>query len=164
MSGLFYRETLGYVAVRIMRWRLVGDDIRHHSAYDEFGIDVGGVGDEAYGLGFVLVQCLLDQGHRFLQVFHQHIHVRGFQATLSAGRIYLHNEPHTVVHGDGQGLSPAHSPKAGAEHELALQAGLEMRLGRCAEGLIGALEYALRADVDPAPGSHLAVHHEAHGI
>ena len=36
-----------------------------------------------------------------------------------------------------------------------------MLAGRLGEGLVGALQDPLRPDVDPRPGGHLAVHHQA---
>ena len=36
-----------------------------------------------------------------------------------------------------------------------------MFAGAGGEGLVGALQYALRADIDPGAGRHLAVHHQA---
>ena len=66
-----------------------------------------------------------------------------------------------LVHGDGQRLRAAHLAQAGRQHELALERGPALLAGQAAEGLVGALEDALGADVDPGAGRHLAEHDQA---
>ena len=73
----------------------------------------------------------------------------------------LDDQGHALVHGDGQRLRAAHLAQAGSEHELALERGPALLAGQAAEGLVGALEDALGADVDPGAGGHLAVHDQA---
>ena len=73
----------------------------------------------------------------------------------------LDDQGHALVHGDGQRLRAAHLAQAGGQHELALERGPALLAGQAAEGLVGALEDALGADVDPGAGGHLAVHDQA---
>ena len=57
-------------------------------------------------------------------------------------------------------LRAAHSAEAGGQDPLALEVAAIMLAAHFGEGLVGALDDALRADVDPAAGGHLAVHHQ----
>ncbi len=147
-----------------MRRGLVGDNVRGDAARDQLGKDVGGVGDEAHREGFLGLERVIDQGHCLFEVVDHGIDIARGQAALRAGRIHLHHQGHALVHSHRQRLSSAHSSQASSEHELALQAGLKVLLRGRSEGLVGALEDALGADVDPASGGHLAVHHQTLGV
>ena len=52
----------------------------------------------------------------------------------------------------------------GRHHQPALERAAEVLARRLREGLVRALQDPLRADVDPGPGRHLAVHHQALAI
>ena len=69
-----------------------------------------------------------------------------------------------VVHGHGQRLRAAHAAQPGGEGDGAGQRAAELLLRDRAEGLVGALQDALGADVDPRAGGHLPVHHQALGL
>ena len=66
-----------------------------------------------------------------------------------------------VVHGHGERLGAAHAAEAGGERDGAGEGATEPLVGDRREGLEGALEDALGADVDPRAGGHLAVHGQA---
>ena len=61
-------------------------------------------------------------------------------------------------------LRAAHSAKARGQDPFAREVAAIMLAAHFDEGLVRALDDALRADVDPAAGGHLAVHHEAVAI
>ena len=61
----------------------------------------------------------------------------------------------------GERLRAAHAAEAGGQDPVAVEVAAEMLAAHLGEGLVGALDDALRADVDPAAGGHLAVHHQA---
>ena len=61
-----------------------------------------------------------------------------------------------AVQRDGERLGPAHAAAAGGEGERAGQRAAEPFRGHRGEGLVGALEDSLGADVDPGAGGHLA--------
>ena len=89
------------------------------------------------------------------------VHVAEPQAPLDALPIDLDEEAHAPVQGDGERLGAAHAPEPGGQHEAPRERAAEV-LGRAgAEGLVRALQDALRADVDPRARGHLAVHGEA---
>ena len=83
------------------------------------------------------------------------------EPALDAPWVHFDDQGHAFVHGDGQRLRAAHLAQAGGEDELALERGPALLARQAAEGLIGALEDALGADVDPRAGGHLAVHDQA---
>ena len=66
-----------------------------------------------------------------------------------------------VVHGDGERLRAAHAAEPGGQRDRPGQRAAELLVGDRREGLEGALQDALRADVDPRAGRHLAVHDQA---
>src|SRR5207237_3752915 len=62
-------------------------------------------------------------------------------------------------------LRPAHPPEPGCEDGPARKIRRpEMAYARGRERLVRALEDSLGADVDPAPGGHLAVHRQSHRL
>ena len=69
-----------------------------------------------------------------------------------------------VVHRHGQRLRTAHAAQPRGEGDRAGQGAAEPLLRNRAEGLVGALQDALGADVDPRAGRHLPVHHQALGL
>ena len=68
---------------------------------------------------------------------------------------------HAVVHRDRQRLGAAHAAEAGGQRDRAGECAAEAAAGDLGEALVRALEDALRADVDPRAGRHLAVHRQA---
>ena len=83
---------------------------------------------------------------------------------VDAGRVEVDTDRHAVVHGDCQRLGPAHPADAGGEGDRSGERAPEPLARDRAEGLEGALQDALCADVDPGACGHLAVHHQAFGL
>jgi hypothetical protein len=80
---------------------------------------------------------------------------------VQPGRVDVDDEADAPVEGDGERLRAAHPAAAAGEGERPGQgAGIPL-VGDRGEGLVGALDDPLGADVDPRPGGHLAVHREA---
>ncbi len=63
-------------------------------------------------------------------------------------------------HDGRQRLRAAHAAQAGGQDPPALQIAAIMLAAHLDEGLVGALNDALRADIDPRAGGHLAVHRQ----
>ena len=57
-------------------------------------------------------------------------------------------------------LRAAHAAEAGGENPSSPKIAAVVPAAHLDEGLVGALHDALRADIDPGAGGHLAVHHE----
>ena len=68
---------------------------------------------------------------------------------MDAGGIYLDNQPHPVVHRDGHRLGTAHAAQPGAEHGPPSQGAVKVRAGDGCKRLVGTLQDALAADIDP---------------
>jgi hypothetical protein len=79
---------------------------------------------------------------------------------MQPGRVDVDDEARTAVKGHGERLRAAHAAAATGEGERPGQrAGIPL-VGDGGERLVGALDDALGADVDPRPGGHLAVHRQ----
>ncbi len=63
-----------------------------------------------------------------------------------------------------QRLRAAHAAHPAARDQLSGEVAAEMLAPCCGEGFVRPLQDSLRADVDPAAGSHLAVHHQAGAV
>ena len=98
---------------------------------------------------------------RLGRVGRQAIHVADLEPAPSAGLVDLDREADALVHGHGQRLGAAHPAEAGGQGHGPAQRPAEVLAGRLGEGLVGALQDPLGPDVDPRPGGHLAVHHQA---
>ena len=98
------------------------------------------------------------QPQRAVQVFGDHVQVPGLHPPGEPHRVDVDDQADAVVQGDGERLGAAHAAAAAGDGERAGQGAAEAfrRDGR--ERLVGALQDALGADVDPRPGGHLPVH------
>src|SRR5690606_30196203 len=92
------------------------------------------------------------------------VEVSRLQTSGDAMRIDFHADCDSTVHRDRQRLSTAHAAQTSCEGERAGQGAAEALFGYGDERLIGALEDALGADVDPGPRGHLSVHHQTFGL
>ena len=143
---------------------LVGDQVGQDVALQQIGEDARGIADEADGARLAGLDVVPHAAQRVFGVFGDFVDVTMVQLAAGAGLVHFHDQGHAVVHGDGQRLRPAHLAQPGRQRPLAAQrrpAGLSRR---GSERLEGALQNALRADVDPAPGRHLAVHDQPFGL
>src|SRR5262249_25770834 len=92
------------------------------------------------------------------------IQIAGLEPALDALIADFNAQEGGVVHRGGERLSAAHTAKAAADDQSAGQAAAEMATSAGSEGLVGTLENALSADVDPAAGRHLAEHRQTHRL
>ena len=88
------------------------------------------------------------------------VEVALLDAALDAALVAVHADRDAVVHGDGQRLRAAHAAEARGERDRAGQRAVEPLARDGAERLVGALQDALGADVDPRARGHLAVHRQ----
>jgi hypothetical protein len=89
------------------------------------------------------------------------VDVPGRQPLRDAVRIDLDGEAHAPVHRDGEWLGTSHAAQTGGERQCAREVSAEALVGDGDEGLVGALEDPLGADVDPRSRRHLTVHHQS---
>ena len=151
-----------------MRRRLVGDDVDRDVACavarEHLREDVGGVADDADGDAALLGLRSVGARDRVVEVVGDFGEVALGDAALEAGAVDVGDEAHAVVERDGERLRATHAAAAAGERDGAGERPAEPLAGDGGEGLVGALEDALRRDVDPRTGRHLAVHHEPLGL
>ena len=152
---------LGKIGQRIVRGGLVGDDVDGGAAGEQGREDVGGVAEQADGFRFALVLRGGRAADGVVDVVGLLIEVAVLDPAGDPGLVALHADDHAAVHRDRQRLRAAHAAKTAGQRDRAGQGAAEP-LGRDGgERLVGALQDALGADVDPRPGGHLAVHGQA---
>jgi hypothetical protein len=164
-GGLGQRVALRDVAVqRIVGRGLIGDQIGQLAAAHQLGVDVGGVGDDRDRLGLALGGVGPGPAQAVVERVGDLVEVAGLEAALDAGGIDLDRQAHAAGHHHRQRLRAAHAAEPGGQDQLAAEVGAPVGAAGGGEGLVGALQDALGADVDPRPGGHLAVHHQALAI
>src|SRR5690349_24977979 len=89
------------------------------------------------------------------------IAVAGRKALVDARLVDVDAKERGAIHCRGEGLRPAHSAKAGREHESSRETSAEVLARDRAERLVRTLQDSLRADVNPRASGHLAVHDQA---
>ena len=146
----------------IMRRGLVGDDVRAratglHPAH-QLGKDLRGIADQADGLRLAGLCPAIDQVQRLVQRLCLFVDIAGAQAKIDAGLVALHGQAAGARHDGGERLRSAHATQPAGQDPLALEAAAVVLASGFHEGFVGALHDALRADVDPRTGRHLAVH------
>ena len=105
-----------------------------------------------------------DHRQGFVQVGGLFVEVAGAQPEVDAALLAFDIERAGAGKAGGQRLRAAHAAKTGGEHPAPAQIALEVLASGLDKGLVGALHNALGADVDPAAGGHLAVHHQASAV
>ena len=152
----------GHIAAQgIVGAGLVGDHVGHNPAHHQLAEDLGGIAKQADRQRTAFAPRLIDQGHRLFERIDRHIEIAGLQAPLHTLRIDLDHQRHAIVHRHRQRLRPAHPAEARRQHEAPAQRAAKVLAGQLGQGLVGALQNPLGADIDPRAGGHLAVHRQA---
>ena len=112
-----------------------------------------------------LVPALLAGGggssYRVVHILGLLVEVAELDAAGDTRLVALDADDYAAVHRHGQRLGAAHATQAAGQRDRAFERTAEA-LGRDRrERLVGALQDALGADVDPGTGGHLAVHGQA---
>ncbi len=163
--GLLDGQPRRDVAVeRIVRAGLIGDDVDLHAAAHELGQDLGGVGRQADREATPVGAGAVQPGQRVVEVGRALVQVAGLDPSLDPVQVDLDAQRGAVEHRDRQRLGAAHPAEPGGDDQPAGERAAEALARGGGERLIGALEDALAADVDPRAGGHLAVHHQPGGI
>ena len=155
------RDALGQVRQRVVGAGLVGDDVDRHAAAEQLGEHLGGVAGHADRPGAALGLGLQRDLDGVVEVVGDLVEVAVLDPAVQAGRVDVDDQADALVHRDGERLGAAHPAAAAGQGERAGEGAAEALLGHRGEGLVGALDDALGADVDPRAGRHLAVHREA---
>lgn len=152
------------VAQRVVGTGLVGDDVDRRVHREQLREDVRGVAEQADGERLLPVAGLGGELQRVGEAGRLDVQVAVLDPARDAGRVAVHADRHAAVHRDGQRLGAAHAAETGGEGDGARQRPVELLVGDGGEGLVGALQDALGADVDPGPGGHLPVHGEPEAL
>ena len=161
LGGCVDGEPCGYVAVqRVMRGRLVRDDVEPLAAADEFRLHFRGVADERDGFRATGGRGLARPGEGFVEIVGQSVHVADVEAAPCPRFVHFDDERHALVHRDGEWLGPSHAAETRRQGHSTAQRPTKVLAGQLGKGFVRALENSLRPDVDPRAGRHLPVHRE----
>ena len=149
------------VGERVVGRGLVGDDVDGGAAGQEAREDVGGVAEQADGQGLALVAGFCGASERVVYVARLLVQVAELDPPADAGLVALDADDHAAIHRHGQRLGTAHASQPRGQGDRALERSAESFGRYRGEGLVGALQDALGADVDPRARGHLAVHGQA---
>ena len=156
---LTQREAGRHVADEwVVRRGLVGHDVGQEPAGDQRRQDFGGVAQDADRPRLAVPCALLRPEHGGIEIVGALVEVLRGQPFFDSRWIHLDDQRDAAIHGDGQWLGATHAAQAGRDDNAAAQRPAEMALGHGGERFVGALQDALRADVDPTAGRHLAIH------
>ena len=157
----FHRQAAGDVTVeRVVGAGLVGEQVGDDAALGQRGDQVGAVAHQTDRDRFLFPQLFFQDAQRLVEVVDHDVAVAAFDAALDAGGIDFDAEEAGAVHSGGQRLGAAHSAQTTGGDQLAAQVAAKVALAGGGKSLKRALDDALRADVNPTAGGHLAVHHQ----
>ena len=144
-----------------MRGGLVGDEVEPLAGRGPGGLDLGGVADERDAERLARPRPpSRAQAQRLGRVAGQPVDVADVEPPAGPRLVDLDGDADALVHGHGQRLGTAHPAEPGGQGHGPAQRAAEVLARRLGERLVGALQDALRPDVDPRAGGHLAVHHQ----
>ena len=147
-----------------MRRGLVRDRIGLHAPPHQLGQHLGGVAEHADRYRFPLAAGALHHRQCLVEILRLGVEIAGLEPHLDARGLAFDRQQRGTRHGGGERLRAAHAAEAGGEDPLAGEAAAVVAPQQLGKGLVGALHDALRADIDPGAGGHLAVHHQALAI
>ena len=110
---------------------------------------------------FFSARVARDARERVVEVARLLVEVARAQAKVDAALLALDVSEHGAGEGRRERLRAAHAAEPGGEDPAAREVAAVVLAARLDEGLVGALDDALAADVDPRARGHLAVHHQA---
>ena len=140
---------------------LVGHDVGRHAAADQLRQYVGSIADQPHRAATPLLLRLGQPRQRVIQRGRHAVAVARFDALRDTGGVHVNTKHGGAVHRRGQRLRAAHAAQSRRHHQPTLQRTTEVPCRHRSECLVGALHDALRPDVDPGAGRHLAVHRES---
>ena len=162
-GGFVEREAGRHVAEpQIVRRRLIGRRCRDAGRGDTIaGSTSATLPTSAIPVARRSALSLLGPIERLVERPGDLVDVAGPDAMIDAGRVHLDGQAHAAVHRHGERLRATHPTEPGGHDEPAFEAAAEVLAGAFREGLVGALENALRPDVNPRARGHLPVHRQA---
>ena len=126
-----------------MRGSLIGENIRHHTAFGKFGNNVCAVADEADRNIFFFADGIFQNSQRFVKRGHKKIAVACLEPLLDALGIDINPQERRAGHRRRQWLRAAHPAHAAGDDQLAAQISAKMFVGGGVESFICALHNSL---------------------
>ena len=166
---LFDRPADRQIAVdQIMRRGLVGDQIGLDAAllcaFDQLGQNLRRIAKQADGHRFTALTVMFNQRQRVVQILRLFVQIACAQAKINAALLALDVQRHRARERRRQRLCATHTAQTGGQNPTPRPVAAKMLTPRLDKGLIRALHNALRANVNPATGGHLAVHEQSLAI
>jgi len=143
---------------------LVGGAVGPDAAPEDLREHLGGVAQQRDRDRLPVPLGSFEKGECVVEALGLDADVAGAQAELDAARPALDCETRHPGYGSGERLRAPHAAEPGLQHPAARQVAAVVVAAHLHEGLVGALHYALAADVDPRARRYLAVHHQALAI
>ena len=142
---------------RVVGRGLIGHRVRTNAPPDHLRQDFGGVAEQPDRDG-----CFggPEDFERLVQVRRPPVEIAGLEPLLDPALLAFDRQAMRARHHRRQRLGAAHPAEARGQDPAALEVAAIMLAAHLGEGLVGALDDALGADVDPRAGRHLAVHHQ----
>ncbi len=144
-----------------MRRGLVRHRVGPDAAPDELGQDLRRIAQHADRERRARAARVFNEGKPVVERFGRHVEIAGPEPRLDPAGPAFDREAGGTGHGRGQRLRPAHAAQPGGEDPAPGEIAAIMLAPDLDEGLVGALDDALAADIDPGARRHLAVHHQA---
>ena len=149
---------------RIMRRGLVGERVGPDALGDEFREQFRGIAEQPDRDRLSRLVRAIDDFERLGDRRRLGVEIARLEPHLDARRLAFDGDHRSAGHGRGERLRAAHAAEPRRQEPFALEIAAIMLAADFREGFVGALHDALRADIDPRAGGHLAVHHEALAI
>lgn len=149
---------------RIVGRGLVGHDVGARPARphprEDLGDDLGRIAEEPHRARLARGRPARDERQRLVERLRLLVEIAGAQPGVDPALVAFDREAGGAGHHRGERLRAAHAAETRRQHPAAGEIAAILLAPHLGEGLVGALHDALRADIDPAAGRHLAVHHE----
>jgi hypothetical protein len=129
--------------------RLIGHHVRHHVAADQLRQHLGDVPHQPNRKRAARLPGFVEHPKRLVEIGLQAIAVAGLHPATDPALVHVDSEERGAVHGGRERLRAAHPAEAAGHHQAPLERAAEVLARAFREGLVGALENPLRADVDP---------------
>ena len=143
-----------------MRGGLIGYGIRAKPEIVEQPELFGGIAFVADRDGFAASPRLFDLAQRLLARLGDAVEIAQLAPALQTRAVDVDDQADSAVHRDRQRLRAAHSADTGRQRYATGKRAAEMQARQLGKGLVRPLHDALRADIDPRAGRHLAVHRQ----
>ncbi len=140
---------------------LVGDEVGREANLDHLWQNLGSISHQANGDSLARRLRLTGHGDGFIERTSGFVEIARFEAPLNTRGVDFDADADATGEFNRKRLRATHASEASGHGDGSCKGVVEVALCCPLEGLVGPLQDALGADVNPGAGGHLAVHHEA---